>query len=183
MGLSETLFGPDLIACIAQGCDLDSIPLVEELVSKHDNVFASFGIHPKATFRYDDEMEERVLAAFSRCGKKALAWGEFGLDYSHATWGKDPWCQWKQRETFRRQLTLAMERKLPLVIHSREAQADTLEIMNEMVPRDYPLHMHCFMNGLEMMQSMLEGWDKCYFGVASAIAVEGQRDLDLYMFC
>ena len=62
----------DAQACIAQGCDVDSFDDCEKLALEHPQVFVAFGCHPKNAWQYEEEkMEERLLALFQTCGKKA----------------------------------------------------------------------------------------------------------------
>merc|ERR1712228_768247 len=94
--------------CLTQGCDGDSLDDAKELALTHPRVFASFGCHPKNAWQYDDALEARVISAFEACGEKAVAWGEFGLDYSNENWDGADYRK-NQREVFARQLRLAVD--------------------------------------------------------------------------
>src|SRR5690349_2876675 len=92
------------------------------VAEKHDNVFASVGVHPHDAKLYDDKAEAhlRDLAGSER----VIAWGEIGLDYYYDHSPRDV-----QREVFRRQIRTARELDLPVIIHSRDADDETVEIL------------------------------------------------------
>jgi len=95
------------------------------LAEKHDEIYAAVGVHPHDAKLFDDRAE-RHLIELVRQSKRVIAWGEIGLDYHYDHSPRDV-----QREVFRRQLRLARELELPVVIHSREADDDTIEILRE----------------------------------------------------
>jgi TatD DNase family protein len=106
-----------------------------ELAAKYDFIFASVGLHPHEAdkFNQDIENELSILAA----KEKVVAIGEAGLDYY-----KNYSAIENQRVLFKAMLRLAKEKNLPLVIHSREAQADTLKILKEEAIKKAVVH--CF---------------------------------------
>jgi TatD DNase family protein len=122
-----------------------------ELSEKHREVYTAVGVHPHDAKLYDEGAEER-LVRLAREGSRVIAWGEIGLDYHYDHSPRD-----LQREVFRRQLRLARTLNLPVVIHSREADADTIEILTEEL-RGYDRAgvMHCFGGSLAMAQSAID---------------------------
>lgn len=172
------LFGPSFQGCVVQGCDSFSLEKAAALALAHPKVFASFGCHPKAAYTYDDQMEARILAAFEACGSKAVAWGEFGLDYSHPYFGTLATNRRLQRDVFARQLRLAIAKGLPLVVHSRAADRDTLRMMR-MVPRDWKIHIHSFRGSIHVMEALLAEWKYAFIGVSGIITLDdpGAREL------
>jgi TatD DNase family protein len=105
------------------------------LAEKHDNVFAAVGVHPHDARHFDITAERRILDLIDR-SNRILAWGEIGLDFHYDNSPRDV-----QRAAFRRQLELASQRKLPVIIHSREAQDETIQMLRE---SDVKGVMHCF---------------------------------------
>ncbi|MGD9589778.1 MAG: TatD family hydrolase [Pyrinomonadaceae bacterium] len=89
---------------------------------RYQNVFASVGVHPHDAKLYDDKAEEHLIDLAR--SDKVVAWGEIGLDYYYDHSPRDV-----QRDVFRRQLAVARELGLPVIIHSRDADDDTLEIL------------------------------------------------------
>lgn len=107
------------------------------VAERYENVFASVGVHPHDAKLYDDKAEEHLISLV-RSSEKVIAWGEIGLDYYYDHSPRDV-----QREVFRRQIRTARELKLPIIVHSRDADDETVEILTEEFDRsvDTPVHM------------------------------------------
>lgn len=108
------------------------------VAESYENVWASVGVHPHDAKLYDDRAEEHLLE-LARGSRKIVAWGEIGLDYYYDHSPRDV-----QREVFRRQIRLAKELELPIIVHSRDADDDTVEILKD----EYSLPAKA--NGLEL---------------------------------
>ncbi len=122
-----------------------------DLAEKHEGVYAAVGVHPHDAKLFDDAAELHLLD-LARQNTRVIAWGEIGLDYHY---DHSPWDV--QREVFRRQLRLARERKLPVVIHSREADDDTIAILREeLTGYERGGVLHCFGGSLAMAQDAIE---------------------------
>ena len=122
-----------------------------ELAEKHADVYAAIGVHPHDAKLFDDRAEQR-LVDLAKQSKRVIAWGEIGLDfhYDHSPRGV-------QREVFGRQLRIARELSLPIIIHSREADDDTIAILREELNGyDRAGVMHCFGGSLAMATSAIE---------------------------
>src|SRR5215471_13123333 len=96
-----------------------------ELAEKHSEVYCAIGVHPHDAKLFDHAAEQRLID-LAKPSASVIAWGEIGLDYHYDHSPRDI-----QREVFRRQLQIASELQLPVVIHSREADDDTIEILHE----------------------------------------------------
>lgn len=172
--------GSGFEACITQGCDDYSLADAIKLALAHPKVFASFGCHPKNAWLYDETTENRLLEAFATCGHKAVAWGEFGLDYSLPNWGHRQDYRSRQIEVFSRQIELAMERGLPLVLHVRNgeddaAEKDALQIMQRCIPRDWKMHVHgnhC----PRFARQVLAEWQNAFFGLTGTVTMGGEGE-------
>lgn len=120
------------------------------LAMEHQNIFAAVGVHPHDAKLYDDAAEAKIsglIAAHS----KVIAWGEIGLDYHYDNSPRDI-----QREVFRRQLRSARAADVPVIIHTRSADADTIEILRaEYADASRRGIMHCFGGSLELAQSTI----------------------------
>ncbi len=99
-----------------------SLPKGLKLAEEHDFIYAAVGLHPHEASLFDDELEATLINAARHA--KAIGWGEIGLDYHY-----DNSPRAVQREVFARQLELALAEKLPVIIHTREADDDTIEIL------------------------------------------------------
>lgn len=120
------------------------------LSQKHDSVYVALGIHPSNAEEYGKEFEEFVLSVCEN--KKVVAIGEIGLDYYRGTETKD-----LQKEVFIKQLELAHQCGLPVIIHTRDAYEDTLNILKEhkhlLVNSGV---MHCYGGSLEYAKEVLK---------------------------
>jgi len=101
-----------------------SLDVGMELAEEYSFIYAAAGVHPHEASLYDDALESKLLAMSEH--EKVIGWGEIGLDYHYDHSPRDA-----QRRVFRRQLRLALERRLPAIIHTREAEDDTIRILRE----------------------------------------------------
>ena len=147
------------------GCDLPSSRAALTLAEQFPHVYAAVGIHPEDCAGYTDA-DLDALRALCR-HDKAVAIGEIGLDYY---WAENPPRDFQQR-VFRRQLELALELDMPVIIHDREAHGDSLAIVEE-----YPgLRgvFHCFSGSPEMAAELLKrGW---YLGFDGPITYKNAK--------
>jgi TatD DNase family protein len=122
-----------------------------ELAARHNDVYAALGTHPHDARLFDDRAEERIQGLIKE-SSRVIAWGEIGLDYHYDNSPRDV-----QRQVFRRQLALARDANLPVIIHTREAEEDTVEILraewNDPALRGI---MHCFSGSLSLAQATLD---------------------------
>jgi TatD DNase family protein len=121
------------------------------LAEKHETIYAAIGVHPHDAKLFNDRAEKRLsdLVAQSR---RVIAWGEIGLDYHYDHSPREV-----QRQVFRQQLRIARALALPVIIHSREADDDTIEILrDELAGYDRAGVMHCFGGSLTLAQAAIE---------------------------
>lgn len=148
--------------------DMDSAKATCELVKNYASVYGAIGVHPNET----GEMTEQDIDWLREKSKepKILAIGEIGLDYY---WDEPD--REIQKRWFRRQLELAKEVNLPVIIHSRDAAADTLSIMKEANCGDIGGVIHCFSYGVEMAREYLNlGY---YLGIGGVLTFKNARKL------
>ncbi len=124
-------------ALVTIGCDLATSRAAVVLAERYPFVYAAIGVHPHEVKHIGDGWydELRRLAQHP----KIVAYGEIGLDYHYNHSAPK-----EQRHRFREQIGLARELKLPLVIHTREAQADTIAILREERASEVGGVFHCF---------------------------------------
>lgn len=124
-------------ALVTIGCDLATSRSAVSLAGQYADVYASIGVHPHEVKHIDDHWydEFRRLAA----SEKVVAYGEIGLDYHYNHSSPK-----EQRDRFREQIQLAREIKLPVIIHTREAQEDTIAILREEGASAVGGVFHCF---------------------------------------
>jgi TatD DNase family protein len=133
---------------VCVGVDLENFPNVLAIAEQHAHIFASVGLHPS----HDDAAEEPDVARLSELSRhpKVIAIGETGLDYH---WHKDQ-PEW-QRQRFRTHIRAAIATQKPLIIHTRDAAADTLAILEEEGAERVGGIMHCFSENWEIAQRAL----------------------------
>ena len=146
------------------GCDVASSREAVALAERFDHVYAAVGIHPEDCDGCTDADFDVIRELCRR--EKVVAVGEIGLDY----WKENPPRDF-QEQVFRRQIELALELDLPVIIHDREAHGDSLRIV-----LDYPgLRgvFHCFSGSPEMAQELLKrGW---YLGFDGPITYKNAK--------
>src|SRR5882724_11515232 len=144
-----------------------------ELAEKHSQIHAAVGVHPHDAKLFDDAAEQRLLNLV-RQSERVIAWGEIGLDYHYDHSPRDT-----QREVFKRQLRLARAQGLPVVIHSREADDDTIAILREELTGYARAGvLHCFGGSLTMAQAAIElGFFISFAGNLTFKKAEDLRDV------
>ena len=142
------------------GCDLETSKTAVSLANAFDHVYAAVGVHPSDCETYTDEVEEqlRQLAA----DPKVKAIGEIGLDY----YWKDNAPAEVQKAVFHRQMELAEELGLPVIVHDREAHHDCLEVVKAH-PNVKGVY-HCYSGSLEDAKILVKlGWMISFTGVVT----------------
>lgn len=158
--------GIDLV--INVGASIKSCKDTLTLIEKYPFVYGAMGVHPSETGALE---EEDIQWLKESCAlDKVVAVGEIGLDYH---W-KEPEAS-TQQKWFRRQLELAREVNLPVIIHSREAAKDTLDIMRDMRAEEVGGVIHCFSYTKETAAQFL-GMDY-YFGIGGVVTFENAKKL------
>lgn len=132
---------------IVSCCELDEIEEGISLSKMYSNVFLTIGLHPSEVKKYNDADLE-YIKRISESNNKVVAIGEIGLDYYH---GKEN--RFDQLELFDKQLKIAKEINKPVVIHTREATKDTIDILKKY---DLKGVIHCFNGSKETLNAYLK---------------------------
>lgn len=128
-----------IMAVVEAAIGYDSNLKMLELCEMYSHVYASVGVHPVCVEQLNEEKFEKIKNMLSH--PKVIAIGETGLDYARR---KDEEFVERQKTWFRRFLELSLEVKMPLVIHSREADEDLIRILSEYELPEHPGIIHCF---------------------------------------
>jgi len=152
---------------VNSGASWDSVTEVVELARKYPFMYAAVGVHPDEVGDLSDERFEYMK---SQCQKeKVVAVGEIGLDYYWDNESHDV-----QKKWFIKQLELARELDLPVIIHSRDAAADTLEIMKE-YGQGLRGVIHCFSYSIELAREYVKmGF---HIGIGGVVTFKNGRKL------
>lgn len=142
------------------GCDLESSKTAVSLAERFPFMYAAVGVHPSDCETYTDEVEAELRKLAEHPKVKAV--GEIGLDY----YWEDNAPAEVQKAVFRRQMDLARELKLPVIIHDREAHRDCLEIVKEYP--DVTGVYHCYSGSVEDAKILVKlGWMLSFTGVVT----------------
>lgn len=162
----QSLPGLGVCNVVDVGCDLDSSRAAAALSERVSYFYAAVGYHPHEADSYTEEGMAEILKLLER--PKTVALGEIGLDYHYDFSPRE-----KQREVFARQMALAKERDVPVIIHSREATQDTLDILSR-----YPGVrgvVHCFSGSAETAKTLVKmGY---YIGFTGVITFGNARKI------
>ena len=163
--------GVEIIVNVGNGdVAKDSHASAFRVAEKHSFIYTTAGVHPHEASLLDDDLLARLTDLSAH--PKVIAWGEIGLDYHYDNSPRDV-----QRRAFRKQLQRARDRRLPAVIHTREAEADTLAILgDEWRGSDLPGVIHCFTGTLAFAEAAIElGFYISFSGVVTFKKAEDLR--------
>lgn len=146
-GLPERLPSLGVERVLAVGCDIPTSREEIELAKRYDYIYAAAGIHPEQAADLPENWESDLESLLNR--DKVVALGEIGLDYHYP----DNPPKEVQKSVFIRQLEIAEQLSMPVIIHSRDAWADTLEILREYKPRGV---VHCFSGSAETAREIVK---------------------------
>ena len=149
---------------VSIGFDLESSQKSVALAKKYNFIHAVVGVHPVDISKYNDEVEKEIEKLVLN-EEKVVAIGEIGLDYH---WMADP--KDVQAEGFRKQMALAERVKKPVVIHTREALQDTLDILAEF-PNVGGI-LHCYPGSYEAAKPFL---DRYFLGIGGTLTFKNNR--------
>lgn len=120
-----------------------------QIANSHDFIYASIGTHPENA--NEEYVSAKQLVDFCSQHKKIIGIGETGLDYFHSTEFKE-----KQIELFRQHILAALETNKPIIVHSRNADEDTLRLLTKPAKEGLKILMHCFTGGAEFAKQLLD---------------------------
>ena len=168
--------------------DRKSIERALFLAENFENNYATLGVHPHSAFEYDSETEDLMLK--NKENRKVIAIGEIGLDYydleTQIAYIKEvnpnleklteEMVKEKQKEIFVKQINLAEKMELPIVVHSRDATADTLEIIKANKDKlKFGGLIHCFSGSAEIAREYFKmGF---YISVGGSITFKNSRNI------
>ena len=130
-------------------CIKTSIESVE-LANKYDFIYAAVGVHPHDVGDLDDTAID-TLRKLATENEKVVAIGEIGLDYYYDNYPRDIQQKW-----FIKQIELANELKLPIIIHDRDAHGDTLEIIKKYKSPEIGCVLHCYSGSVELAREYVK---------------------------
>ncbi|PWT90493.1 MAG: hypothetical protein C5B55_09665 [Blastocatellia bacterium] len=139
---------------------------------QHSNIYTAIGTHPHDARHYNDAAEAKTKKLLS--GARMIAWGEIGLDFHYDNSPRDV-----QMEVFARQLRAAREFNLPVIIHTREAEVETIEILdNHFGDSERKGVFHCFSGSSDLALKALDlGFMISFSGIVTFKKAQDLRDV------
>jgi len=150
----------------------DNLQTALNIANKFEPVYCTQGIHPHEAIKFDDETE--VLIKKNLTNPKVVAVGEIGLDFYYNKSPKE-----KQIEVFKKQLEIAIEFNKPVVIHTRDAEHETMEILKEFAPRMSKKGViHSFTSSMELATLAIDlGFYLGFNGIITFKTAQNVRDV------
>lgn len=147
--------------CVGVGDSLAPMAHAVALAEQHTDVLAAIAVHPHEASHCTEELVDRISGL--AVSTQVVAIGEIGLDYHYDFSPRD-----QQREVLRRFIALAREVHKPVVIHTREADDDTLAILKEERASEVGGVLHCFSGGPQLARAALDlGFDLSFSGIVT----------------
>ena len=148
--------------------DEESFDFVSNAVMQFKDVYGTVGLHPHDASEFSPSLEQSI-SKLARGHDKMIAIGETGLDYHYMNSSTE-----NQKFAFSKQLQIAVELNLPVVVHTREAEADTINILKE-IPVPALGVAHSFTSSIKMARTLLDmGW---YLGINGIVTFKNAEDL------
>ena len=149
------------------GTSLESSKRVLEIVEKYENVYGAIGIHPNSTTNNLSDLNE--LVDIKKKSKKIIAFGETGLDYFYKRSEKND-----QIQSFEKHIQFAISEKVPVIIHTRDSDEDTISIIKKYYTKTKFL-IHCFTGSLDFAKNLLDL--ECLISFSGIITFKKSTDL------
>ena len=166
--LINSLVENNVVNVTEVSADRTDFTRVMEIIDKYDMFYGSLGVHPGGVNRLTEEDVQFMIT--NSAHKKIVAIGEIGLDYHNM---ENYPTKEEQDEWFVRQMDIAREVKLPIIVHSRDAAKDTIDLMVEHGAKDLGGVIHCYSYSAEMAKSFLDlGY---YIGIDGPITFKNGR--------
>ncbi len=146
----------------------ESFSRVKELTNRHEMIYGTVGIHPHESST-NIITSKQIIDSLNE-NSKIIGIGETGLDFYYNNSEKD-----KQTASFREHIEAAIITKIPIIVHSRDAEKETFEILNEYKNEKIKILMHCFTGSKEFSEKLLTL--NSYFSASGIITFKNSTDL------
>ena len=147
---------------------IDSFEKIKTIVNKDQMIYGTYGIHPHET--ESNQVNKQTIINSVNENDKIIGIGETGLDFFYNHSNKE-----KQISSFKEHIEASIELKMPIIIHSRNAEDKTFEILNSYNPKDLKILMHCFTGSYEFSKKLLTLG--AFFSASGIITFKNSIDL------
>jgi len=148
--------------------NLESFENIKKIINLDPIIYGTFGIHPHDADKY--LISKSSIIENSKFSKKIIGIGETGLDYYYNNSVKE-----KQIKSFENHIEACLDLNLPIIVHSRNAEVDTFEILNEYKNTNLKILMHCFTGSYDFAKKLLEL--NSYFSASGIITFKNSSEL------
>ena len=148
--------------------NLNSFENIKKIIELDEMIYGSIGLHPHETS--DDRMEKKFIIDNANKYKKIIGVGETGLDFYYENSKKD-----NQIKSFIEHIEASIILKYPLIVHSRSAEKETFDILNNYKNSDVKVLMHCFTGSREFAKKMMSL--NAYFSASGIITFKNSIEL------
>ena len=147
---------------------IQSYEKIIRIINENEIVFGTFGIHPHEV--ENDFVSTKIIESKIKQNKKIIGIGETGLDFYYNNADKK-----KQILSFKNHLEAAAELNIPVVVHSRNAETETFNVLNEFKSKNLKILMHCFTGSKEFAKKLLDF--NTYFSASGIITFKNSIEL------
>ena len=147
---------------------IESFSRVKEIVNKDEMIYGTIGIHPHET--ENNSIDSEFIVKNLRDNKKIIGIGETGLDFYYNNSDKH-----KQIKSFKIHIEASLKTNVPLIIHSRNAEETTFDILNEYKDKKLKILMHCFTGSQKFAEKLLDF--NSFFSASGIITFKNAEDL------
>jgi TatD DNase family protein len=153
---------------------LESFSKIKQIINEDDMIYGTIGIHPHETEK--NKIDSGQIIKNLNENKKIIGIGETGLDFYYSNSNRDA-----QISSFNEHIKASIKAKVPLIVHSRNAEDETYEILNSYKNNDLKILMHCFTGSKNFAEKLLEL--NSYFSASGIITFKNSVDLqDTFKF-
>ena len=147
---------------------LDSFERIKSIIKKDEMIYGTYGIHPHET--ENNQIKKQTIIKEVRENNKIIGIGETGLDfyYNHAN-------KTRQIDSFKTHIEASIALNIPVIIHSREAEEETFDLLNSYKSSDLKILMHCFTGSLDFSKKLLTLG--AFFSASGIITFKNSTDL------
>ena len=150
---------------------LESFEKIKLIVEKYKNIYGTFGIHPHESEKYEN-IDSKFIFELKNKYKKIIGIGETGLDFYYNHSDKKI-----QKKSFAEHISAASQLNIPVIVHSRNAETDTYEIIkSEKKNSNLKVLMHCFTGSRDFAKKLIDL--NCYISVSGIITFKNSSELD-----
>ena len=147
---------------------LDSFERIKSIIKKDKMIYGTYGIHPHETEK--DQIKKETIIRSINTNSRIIGVGETGLDFYYNHSNRD-----RQIDSFKAHIEASIELNKPLIVHSREAEKETFDILNSYKSSDLKILMHCFTGSIEFSKKLIE--IGAFFSASGIITFKNSTDL------